>query len=89
MYRRPDLSYFAVQTVFYGLMALTTRRFVFLWGPSMCILAGAGVCDTKIWDWLATTLRLPNTVVILVSLKTCMTKNYEIYSLYGCVVIQS
>lgn len=65
MYKRPDLSYFVVQSVLYGVMALTTRRFVFLWVPSMCVLAGAGLCDTRLWGWISRQLHLTKKVVIL------------------------
>ena len=71
MYERPDLSYVIVQTVLYGIMALITRRFVFLWTPSMCILAGVGVCDSWLWSWISRKLQLPKTVVEQMDLVDC------------------
>jgi hypothetical protein len=66
MYERPDLSYAVVQTVLYGAMALTTRRFTFLWTPSMCILSGVGVCDSRLWNWVSKKLQLQKAGEVMV-----------------------
>ncbi|XP_065838350.1 protein C-mannosyl-transferase DPY19L3-like [Oscarella lobularis] len=51
LYARPDWSYLLVQTTLYGILALTTRRFIYLWAPSMCVVAGAGICNCTVWKW--------------------------------------
>ncbi|XP_033096192.1 probable C-mannosyltransferase DPY19L3 isoform X2 [Anneissia japonica] len=50
--QRPELAYHAIQSVFFGTLALTVLRIKYLWTPQMCVLAAVGVGDTQGWRLL-------------------------------------
>ncbi|XP_053396813.1 probable C-mannosyltransferase DPY19L3 isoform X1 [Mercenaria mercenaria] len=64
---RPDLAFHAVQTVFFGALAMSTLRMKYLWTPYMCILAGFGVADYKGWRCVLAKLRSNQEVVVQIA----------------------
>lgn len=56
---RPELGYHAVQSVFFGAMAISTLRMKYLWTPHMCILAAYGIADYDFWLKVLSTMRIP------------------------------
>ncbi|XP_077866420.1 protein C-mannosyl-transferase DPY19L3-like, partial [Saccoglossus kowalevskii] len=61
---RPELVFHAIQTVFFGLMALSTMRFKYLWTPEMCILAGFAIGDSKTWKFLVKKFNITSELTI-------------------------
>ncbi|KAI8510976.1 hypothetical protein Bbelb_118920 [Branchiostoma belcheri] len=41
--RRPQLAYHAISAAVFGCLAVSTKRFKYLWTPHMCVLAAAGI----------------------------------------------
>lgn len=46
----PDLAYNLFLSILFGVVALSTVRFKFLWTPHMCVLAGACASHHQMWE---------------------------------------
>lgn len=44
-----EVVYQAIQSVFFGALALSTLRFKFLWTPHMCLFAAGIFCNQSFW----------------------------------------
>ncbi len=51
--------YVTIQSLLFGLVAMTTVRFKYLWVPYMCVVAGGGVSHCRTWKALSGRLGLP------------------------------
>jgi len=47
---RPMLSFHICQSIIFGILAATTRRFQCFWTPYMCIFAACALADNDIWS---------------------------------------
>ncbi|XP_078667417.1 protein C-mannosyl-transferase DPY19L3-like [Branchiostoma floridae x Branchiostoma belcheri] len=56
--RRPQLAYHAISAAVFGCLAVSTKRFKYLWTPHMCVLAAAGVADFEAWKILLKKLHI-------------------------------
>lgn len=45
----PEVVYQAIQSVFFGALAITTVRFKYLWIPHMCLFAAGIFCNQAFW----------------------------------------
>ncbi|XP_078373794.1 protein C-mannosyl-transferase DPY19L3-like isoform X1 [Oculina patagonica] len=45
----PEVVYQAIQSVFFGALAISTLRFKFLWTPHMCLFAAGVFCNQSFW----------------------------------------
>nr|XP_006822371.1 PREDICTED: probable C-mannosyltransferase DPY19L3-like [Saccoglossus kowalevskii] len=76
---RPELVFHAIQTVFFGLMALSTMRFKYLWTPEMCILAGFAIGDSKTWKFLVKKFNITSELTCLPALYAELDELREFY----------
>ncbi|XP_020618146.1 probable C-mannosyltransferase DPY19L3 [Orbicella faveolata] len=44
-----EVVYQAIQSVFFGVLAMSTLRFKFLWTPHMCLFAAGVFCNQSFW----------------------------------------
>lgn len=44
-----EVVYQAIQSVFFGALAMSTLRFKFLWTPHMCLFAAGVFCNQSFW----------------------------------------
>ena len=44
-----EVVYQAIQSVFFGALAISTLRFKFLWTPHMCLFAAGVFCNQSFW----------------------------------------
>ncbi|OWF40174.1 C-mannosyltransferase DPY19L3 [Mizuhopecten yessoensis] len=63
---RPELAYHIVQTVFFGVLAMSTLRMKYLWTPYMCILASFGISDYRMWRTVLAHLKTQGMMVQIV-----------------------
>ncbi|XP_019617751.1 PREDICTED: probable C-mannosyltransferase DPY19L3 [Branchiostoma belcheri] len=56
--KRPQLAYHAISAAVFGCLAVSTKRFKYLWTPHMCVLAAAGVADFEAWKILLKKLHI-------------------------------
>lgn len=45
----PEVVYQAIQSVFFGVLAISTLRFKYLWTPHMCLFAAGIFCNQYFW----------------------------------------
>ncbi|XP_071112978.1 protein C-mannosyl-transferase DPY19L3-like [Haliotis cracherodii] len=46
---RPEVAYIAIQTLLFGLLAMSTLRMKYLWTPYMCVLGSVAFVDNTMW----------------------------------------
>ncbi|XP_068755171.1 protein C-mannosyl-transferase DPY19L3-like isoform X2 [Montipora capricornis] len=46
----PEVVYQAIQSVFFGVLAVSTLRFKYLWTPHMCLFAAGIFCNQYFWN---------------------------------------
>eukprot|EP00794_Sanderia_malayensis_P000566 gene566-1224_t len=52
LHNYPEVAFTVIQTIFFGLMALSTLRMKFLWTPHICIVASGLFCHQDVWRWI-------------------------------------
>lgn len=64
LFGRPELAYHAVQTVFFGAVAMIAIRMKYFWTPYMCVLASVGLADYSAWSWILSRLTSPSRTMV-------------------------
>lgn len=54
----PEVVYQAIQSVFFGALAISTLRFKYLWTPHMCLFAAGVFCNQHFWKTVLTKIGL-------------------------------
>jgi len=61
-----EVVYQAIQSVFFGALAMSTLRFKFLWTPHMCLFAAGVFCNQSFWKALLNKIGIKQIYVSIV-----------------------
>ena len=67
----PELAYNLFLSIMFGVVALSTVRFKFLWTPHMCVLAAACASHHQVWKELLRRLGVQGKVVSCIPVCPC------------------